>query len=160
MRAFLSALRKEAGVTTIYAFNDPEDALALSDHLLVLINGRAVQYGTSREVFDRPVNRQVMELLSIEGVNALKVEVKNGFISPWNMPAPVPDGEWMYCFRPEEVDSDGPFRMNIESGTLKDGKSRIVKGKLADGREVRCVVPNEIEAEFSFRPTSPKFFPM
>ena len=40
MRTFLSALRQELGVTTIYAFNDAEDALALSDYLLVLMNGK------------------------------------------------------------------------------------------------------------------------
>jgi excisionase family DNA binding protein len=159
MRAFLSALRKEAGVTTIYGFNDPEDAMSLAEHILVLMHGRAVQRGTAREVFERPISLPVMELLSVEGVNALRVAVKNGSIRALNIPVPLADGDWLYCFRPEEVEeSDGPFRIKVESSTLKDGKSKIVTGKLQDGSEVRCVAPNRTGKEFAFKPTAPKYF--
>ena len=159
MRAFLNALRTEAGVTTIYAFNDPEDAMALAEFILVLVHGRVAQYGASREVFDRPASLQVMELMSTEGVNALEVEVKNGTVREWNIPAPVADGEWLCCFRPDEVEPGGPFRLAVELGKARDGATRIVTGRLRDGRQVRCLAPNGSETEIDFTPTAPKFFP-
>jgi multiple sugar transport system ATP-binding protein len=159
MRAFLSALRKEAGVTTIYAFNDPEDAMSLSEYILVLLRGCAVQCGTAREVFERPISLPVMELLSMEGVNALRIEMKNGSMKGLNIRVPLADGDWLYCFRPEEVEeSDGPFRIKVESSVMKDGNSKIVTGRLQDGSEVRCVAPNGARKEFTFTPTAPKYF--
>ncbi len=159
MRAFLSALRSESGVSTIYAFNDPEDAMALAEHILVLIHGRAVQCGTSQEVFDHPANPEVMQLMSTEGVNGLAVRVKGGKLEGWGLPAPVADGEWLYCFRPEEVEPGGPFRISVESSTVRDGNTRIVSGRLSDGSTARCVAPNGSGTEVAFTPTSPKFFP-
>jgi len=68
MRVFLAALREESGATAIFGFNDAEDALALSDYLMIVIDGRMTQFGTLDEVYRRPAGLKEMELLSVERI--------------------------------------------------------------------------------------------
>lgn len=160
MRAFLSALRAEYGATTIYAFNDPEDALALSDYLLVLMEGRVAQFGTAAEVYENPVNLCAMELLSLEGVNRLEVGVRAGKALPWGLDAPVPDGEWLLCFRPEEIEvGDGPFSAKVERIAPRNGSEGVADVRLDSGEPLRLVLPLESEGTIRFKPTSPHYFP-
>ena len=56
MRAELKRLQKELGQTMIYATHDELEALSMSDKIAVISNGRIVQYGTSKEVFEHPKN--------------------------------------------------------------------------------------------------------
>jgi spermidine/putrescine ABC transporter ATP-binding subunit len=54
MQAELKRLQRELGVTTIYVTHDQEEALSMSDRLVVMNAGRTVQVGTSEEVYLRP----------------------------------------------------------------------------------------------------------
>ena len=54
MQAELKRLQRELGVTTIYVTHDQEEALSMSDRLVVMNAGRVVQIGTSEEVYLRP----------------------------------------------------------------------------------------------------------
>jgi len=55
MRTELKELYKNAG-TVVYATPDPLDALTMSTHVAVLINGRIVQQGPVKEVYFKPKN--------------------------------------------------------------------------------------------------------
>lgn len=54
MRLDLSALIHGYGVTTFLATNDPVEAMALPDRLVVIDGGRVVQIGSPIEVYERP----------------------------------------------------------------------------------------------------------
>jgi multiple sugar transport system ATP-binding protein len=160
MRVFLAALRKEVGATTVYGFNDPEDALALSDYLMILIDGRATQYGPLEQVYEHPAGLREMEMLSLTGVNRLRVSVKGGRSSPWGIEAPVADGEWLCCFRPEEIElGEGPFRANVERIAPKTGSEGIAEARLDSGEALRLVLPLDSPKKLNFKPLSPRFFP-
>ena len=51
MRVEISALVREAGVTTVYITHDQSEAFALADQVGVLERGRLVQFGTPEEVY-------------------------------------------------------------------------------------------------------------
>jgi putative spermidine/putrescine transport system ATP-binding protein len=59
----LRRLHKRLGTTTILVTHDQEEALSLSDRILVLADGRAEQVGTPREVYTRPANAFVAGFL-------------------------------------------------------------------------------------------------
>jgi iron(III) transport system ATP-binding protein len=63
MRAELRRLQREVGITTLYVTHDQDEALALSDRLAVLRDGRALQVGTPAEVYARPTDPFVATFL-------------------------------------------------------------------------------------------------
>ncbi|MBN9672220.1 ABC transporter ATP-binding protein [Roseibium aggregatum] len=56
MQIELKRIQREVGITTIFVTHDQEEALTLSDRIGILRNGRIVQAGPPREVYDRPVD--------------------------------------------------------------------------------------------------------
>jgi len=146
MRAFLSALRSSLGVTTIYAFNDVEDALALSDYLLVLKEGRAARFGTTAEVYGDPGSLETMELLSVNGVSRLRADDLGA--------------GWIRCFRPEETEPCGPgegWEAEVLDAYVHDGKSEIATG-MVEGQTIRFLVPSGTRGRYRFRATNERRF--
>ncbi len=52
----IARARRDAGAAAIYASHDAEEALALADRVALLREGRLVQVGTPREVYEEPVD--------------------------------------------------------------------------------------------------------
>lgn len=63
MRLEIRRIARERNLTTIYVTHDRSEALALADRMAVLNNGRLVQLGTPRELYNNPVNRFAAEFL-------------------------------------------------------------------------------------------------
>ena len=59
----LRQLQRSLGITTVLVTHDQEEALSLSDRILVLDQGRVQQIGTPEEVYLRPRNRFVADFL-------------------------------------------------------------------------------------------------
>ncbi|MBU5910685.1 spermidine/putrescine ABC transporter ATP-binding protein, partial [Vibrio cholerae O1] len=51
------------GITFIFVTHDQEEALALSDFLFVLKDGKIQQFGTPTDIYDEPVNRFVADFI-------------------------------------------------------------------------------------------------
>ena len=56
MRTELRRLQKEVGVTAVYVTHDQSEALALSDRIAVMHNGRIAQIGTPHQIYQQPGN--------------------------------------------------------------------------------------------------------
>ena len=52
----LKRIQEEIGVTFVYVTHDQEEALAMSDRVVVMNAGRIEQIGEPREIYDRPAN--------------------------------------------------------------------------------------------------------
>jgi spermidine/putrescine ABC transporter ATP-binding subunit len=76
MQAELKRLQRELGVTTIYVTHDQEEALSMSDRLVVMNAGRIVQVGTSEEVYLRPNSTFVADFVGTS--NLLRGSVVDG----------------------------------------------------------------------------------
>jgi iron(III) transport system ATP-binding protein len=61
MRGWLKDLQRELGVTTLYVTHDQQEALAMSDRIAVMQDGRVVQAGEPLEVYLRPRSRFAAE---------------------------------------------------------------------------------------------------
>ena len=62
-RTELKNLQRRLGITTIYVTHDQEEALALSDRILVMEKGAAQQVGTPEEIYHAPANLFVMSFI-------------------------------------------------------------------------------------------------
>ena len=63
MRLELRGLQRQLGITTIYVTHDQVEALAMSNVVAVMQEGRIVQLGAPREIYERPVNRFVTDFI-------------------------------------------------------------------------------------------------
>ncbi len=69
LREWLESIQKETGVTTLLVTHDQEEALELSEHVVLMFDGRVGQAGSPREVYDFPVTPEVASFL---GANLLR----------------------------------------------------------------------------------------
>ncbi|MCO5178268.1 MAG: ABC transporter ATP-binding protein [Thermomicrobiales bacterium] len=63
MQLEIRRLHQELGITFIYVTHDQEEALVMSDRIVVMNNGRVVQIGDPRDLYDRPCNRFVASFI-------------------------------------------------------------------------------------------------
>jgi ABC-type Fe3+/spermidine/putrescine transport system ATPase subunit len=63
MRIELKELQRRLGITSVYVTHDLEEALAISDRIVVMRDGIIEQIGTSAEIYDLPRNRFVADFV-------------------------------------------------------------------------------------------------
>jgi iron(III) transport system ATP-binding protein len=63
MRFELKRIQRELGLTTIYVTHDQSEALALSHEIAVMHEGRIVQIGSPRDIYERPRTRFVADFI-------------------------------------------------------------------------------------------------
>jgi iron(III) transport system ATP-binding protein len=63
MRAHIKELQRRAGLTMIYVTHDQDEAMALSDRIVVMNGGVIEQIGTPTEIYERPRSRFVADFV-------------------------------------------------------------------------------------------------
>ncbi|MCG7338782.1 ABC transporter ATP-binding protein [Staphylococcus sp. ACRSN] len=63
MQYELRELQSRLGITFIFVTHDQEEALALSDYIFVMKEGKIQQFGTPTDIYDEPVNRFVADFI-------------------------------------------------------------------------------------------------
>jgi iron(III) transport system ATP-binding protein len=75
-RTWVKELQHELGLTTIFVTHDQDEALSMSDRVLVMNHGVVQQVGTPEEIYRRPVNRFVAEFVG-------RVNLISGTVAGW-----------------------------------------------------------------------------
>lgn len=73
MQVELRRLQQSVGITFVLVTHDQYEALAMSDRIAVMFGGRIAQVDTPKQLYQRPVNRQVADFLG--GMNFVKAEI-------------------------------------------------------------------------------------
>jgi len=68
VRAEIRKLQKELGITTVYVTHDQEEALTLSDRIAVFNQGKVLQIGPPKELYERPGSRFVADFIGINNL--------------------------------------------------------------------------------------------
>ena len=63
MQYELKRIQQEVGITFIYVTHDQEEALTMSDKIVVMKQGEIQQVGTPQEIYNEPVNRYVANFI-------------------------------------------------------------------------------------------------
>ena len=63
MRSELKRLQRDLNLTTVYVTHDQTEALALSHEIAVMNEGRVVQIGTPRQIYEQPSDRFVADFV-------------------------------------------------------------------------------------------------
>jgi iron(III) transport system ATP-binding protein len=73
MRVELRELQHRLSFTSVYVTHDQEEALAISDRVIVMNGGKIEQIGTPNDIYDRPRNRFVADFVGAANLIAGKV---------------------------------------------------------------------------------------
>ena len=68
MQVELLELHRQLGMTFVYITHSQEEALTMSDRVVLMRRGRIVQEGPPRELFERPINRFVADFMGVENI--------------------------------------------------------------------------------------------
>ncbi len=72
VRDTIADLQREAGITTVFVTHDQEEALALSDRIGLMRDGRLEQVGTPEEIYGAPVSSYVADFVGAANVIAVE----------------------------------------------------------------------------------------
>jgi ABC-type sugar transport system ATPase subunit len=79
MRSEFRRFQKELGQTIIYATGDPLEALAISENVVIMKNGRVVEVGKTKEVYLQPSKQYTLEVFGSPRANLFKGSIEKGF---------------------------------------------------------------------------------
>ena len=88
MQLELKRIQREVGITFVYVTHDQEEALTMSDRLVVMNAGRIEQLGAPRELYERPATRFVANFLGTSNILAGRL-VRRG--DRWGLDGLRPD---------------------------------------------------------------------
>jgi len=156
VRTEIRQLQQRLGKTTLYVTHDQEEALAISDQIAVMHNGRILQVGTPAEIYFHPANRFVADFvgqgvfLPAKVLNARQVEIELGTLE-----GNIPNACTIGCdacgkgcradilLRPDDVvhDDAAPTQAEVVHKAFR-GAEILYTLRLASGRKVLALVPS------------------
>ncbi len=75
-REEISRIQKETGITTVFVTHDQEEAMSISDMIVVMKDGVIQQIGEPQKVYDEPENLFVAKFLGTPPINVFKGKVE------------------------------------------------------------------------------------
>ncbi|MCH5171528.1 MAG: ABC transporter ATP-binding protein [Erysipelotrichales bacterium] len=76
-REEIKRIQRETGITTIFVTHDQEEAMSISDFIVVMKFGEIQQIGKPQDVYDEPANLFVAKFLGSPAINVFDGEIKN-----------------------------------------------------------------------------------
>ncbi len=117
-REEIKRIQKETGVTTIFVTHDQEEAMSISDFIIVMKLGVMQQLGKPQDVYDDPVNLFVAKFLGTPPINVFKGVIKNKKVYIGDdaiMDTTYDDRDVYVAIRPEGFTLDnGVLTCNVE----------------------------------------------
>ena len=118
-REEIRRIQRDTGITTVFVTHDQEEAMSISDMIVVMKEGVVQQIGKPQAVYDDPVNLFVSKFLGTPPINVFEGRVNGGrlFIGDeavLDVPG-APDGDVWVGIRPEGFipDANGPFTCRL-----------------------------------------------
>ncbi len=108
VRAEIRDLQRRFGLTAVYVTHDQEEALAVSDRIVVMSHGRIAQIGTPADLYERPNSRFVADFIG--DANLIEGRIERGvFLAPGlSLPIEGPEGAALVSIRPERIGLGAP----------------------------------------------------
>lgn len=149
-REEIRRIQRETGITTVFVTHDQEEAMSISDLIVVMKEGAVRQTGKPQEVYDDPDSLFVAKFLGTPPVNVFDAQVRDGrlYIGQDNVLAVggIPDQEVYAGIRPEGFipQEDGPLCCNL-TGVEVMGRdiSVICTNKFSENASVRAIISAE-----------------
>lgn len=153
-REEIRRIQQETKITTVFVTHDQEEAMSISDMIVVMKEGAVQQIGQPQEVYDSPVNLFVAKFLGTPPINIFKGKIVGGrlYIGDEAVLAAggVPDKDVYVGVRPEGfmLNEDGPFGCQLNRVEVMGRDISVVSlHKECFNEVVRAIIGTETKAD-------------
>jgi len=159
LRTELKELHQEFGTTTLYVTHDQEEAMTLSEEVIVIDDGEIQQQSPPFEIYSEPNNMFVARFIGSPNINFFDATYRDGQleVAEFDRPVPVPDGvaedvlremrerDLTIGIRPSEMSrvnaGDEPTITGEAQLYEQLGDETILHTAVTDDKEVRALIP-------------------
>jgi len=149
-REEIRRIQRETNITTVFVTHDQEEAMSISDLIVVMKLGVVQQIGKPQEVYDNPTNLFVAKFLGTPPINVFDGRVEGGKLYLGDSAvldvSGVEDQEVYVGIRPEgfTLDDNGPLACNLSSVEVMGRDVSIVS---THGASLNPVIRSIINAD-------------
>ena len=138
-REEIRRIQQNTGITTVFVTHDQEEAMSISDQIVVMKNGVKQQVDTPQNVFNNPKNLFVAQFLGNPPINVFKGTIKNkgvyiGEDLIYETTSDVADQEVFIAIRPEG------FAITNEKTKVLNAEAEMIQ---VLGRDISVIAKNE-----------------
>ena len=155
-REEIKRIQQETGITTIFVTHDQEEAMSISDLIVVMKLGVVQQIDEPQKVYDNPVNLFVANFLGTPPINVFRGKVENGKVYIGDaaiMDAANVENQEVYVgIRPEGfvLDENGPLVTKLNNVEVMGRDVSVVSSHPASEKPlVRSIISAESKIDTS-----------
>jgi multiple sugar transport system ATP-binding protein len=143
-REEIKRIQRETGITTIFVTHDQEEAMSISDEIIVMNLGEEQQKGKPQDVYNNPSNEFVAKFLGTPPIAIFHGEVKNG---------QVYIGDEVIALNDHIKDQQVNIGIRPEGYIIKKDGALTLDVKIVEhiGRDISLVVYHEQSENKTFR---------
>ncbi len=152
-REEIKRIQRETGITTVFVTHDQEEAMSISDEIVVMKAGVEQQRGKPQDVYEQPVNQFVAKFLGTPPINIFYGKVEKGglyigdeLIGSSNLE----DQEVNIGIRPEgfEISEDGTLSVEVKQVEhIGRDTSVVASNKNTEKETFRFIVESGVEVK-------------
>lgn len=120
-REEIKRIQRETGITTVFVTHDQEEAMSISDEIVVMKDGVIQQQGEPQSVYDHPANLFVAKFLGNPQINVFDGDIVNKEVLIDGMcvgTTELPDQKVIIGVRPEgfvvDKEAKSPFKFQVD----------------------------------------------
>ncbi|MDR3472499.1 MAG: ABC transporter ATP-binding protein [Devosia sp.] len=130
LREEIRSIQRDLGITTIFVTHDQEEALSISDRIVVMSAGNVEQFGTPHEVYNRPATRFVAGFVgTLNTLNATVLDVANRSVA-------VDGQRFTLPAMPAGASANAPLSLTLRPEAVSLGKPNgqdvVLEGKIKE----------------------------
>ncbi|MBQ3843244.1 MAG: ABC transporter ATP-binding protein [Ruminiclostridium sp.] len=155
-REEIRRIQRETGITTIFVTHDQEEAMSISDLIVVMKSGKIQQIDKPQTVYDDPKNLFVAKFLGTPAINVFVGAIKHGRIYIGDdpvMPVKGVENRAIYAgIRPEGFipDEQGGLKCRLKGVEVMGRDTSILSTHYAqEGEIIRSIIDSEDAMQLS-----------
>lgn len=149
-REEIRRIQTETKITTIFVTHDQDEAMSISDYIIVMKDGVIQQVGKPQEVYDNPTNLFVAKFLGVPAINVFDGKVKDhklyiGEDHVLDVTDDVDDQDVYVGIRPEGfiLNNSGAFKCKFNSIETQGRDTTIICNNDACQNNIRAIVSSD-----------------
>ncbi len=153
-REEIRRIQRKTGITTIFVTHDQEEAMSISDLIIVMKDGAIHQVGKPQEVYDDPIDLFVATFLGTPPIHVFDADVQGGKLYIGNKAVMgakgVANGPITAAIRPEgfELAENGPFEAELDRVEVMGRDVSVVcRHSACQSETIRAIIPSDAKVD-------------
>lgn len=148
MREEIKRIQKETGITTIFVTHDQEEAMSITDQIIIMDFGKEMQRGKPQDIYNKPKNEFVAKFLGNPPINTFNGTIKNNYLyfeDVKMLKKVAADGDYVVGIRPEDFKvspTQEGFHVPKDAHVDIIGRDTMIRFEIQD-KQIRALVDSE-----------------